>query len=85
MTIFTLDNASKATGIPIADLRGPTRTRHICWTRYAIMEAMRRRGMSTPAIGRLFHRDHSTIVSALRQAEKLRGNPAFENIRSAIA
>jgi len=48
------------------------------------MEAMRQRGMSTPAIGRLFHRDHSTIVSALRQAEKLRGNPAFENIRSAI-
>jgi len=85
MTIFPLDNASKATGIPVADLRGPIRTRHICWIRFAIMESMRDRGMSTPAIGRLFHRDHSTIVSGLRQAEKLRGNPAFENIRSAIA
>ncbi|KKW92664.1 helix-turn-helix domain-containing protein [Sphingobium chungbukense] len=84
MTIFTLDRAAQATGIPIADLRGPSRTRHVCWTRFAIMEAMRARGMSTPAIGRLFHRDHTTIVSGLRQAEKLRGNPAFENIRSAI-
>jgi len=85
VTIFTIDRAAIATGIPVSELVGPSRTRHICWTRFAIMEAMRERGMSTPAIGRLFRRHHTSIVSGLRQAEKLRGNPAFENIRSAIA
>ena len=85
MSIFTIDRAAIATGVPVADLRGPSQTRHICWTRFAIMEAMRDRGMSTPAIGRLFDRDHTTVLNGLRKAEELRGNPAFETIRGAIA
>jgi chromosomal replication initiation ATPase DnaA len=36
------------------------------------MLVLRARGLSLPAIGRLLHRDHSTVFSGLERAEKLR-------------
>lgn len=77
--------AAKVSGIPAGDIAGPCRKPYVCFTRYVVMAALRDRGLSLPAIGRIVHRDHSTILYGLRQAEKLRGLPGFEIIRSAIA
>ena len=82
---MTLEHASRATGISISDITGPCRVRHLCWTRYAVMEVMRAKGLSLGTIGRLLKRDHSTVCKGLRQAEKLRGQADFDSIRSAIA
>jgi len=80
-----LPRAAKATGYTVADLTGPCRARPLAWTRFAIMAEMRAHGYSLPRIGRILHRDHSTVLNGLRQAQALRGNPGFEIIRGAIA
>lgn len=83
MTI--IERASYATCRSVEEITGPCRARPLAWIRFAIMEQMRAKGLSLPTIGRLIHRDHTTVLSGLRQAEALRGNPDFEKIRSAIA
>ena len=85
MTAPIILRASYATCRTVEEITGPCRARPLVWLRFAIMEQMRARGLSLPAIGRLLHRDHTTVLHGLRQAEALRGNPGFEKIRSAIA
>lgn len=80
-----LERASKATGYSVADITGPCRVQHLCWVRFAVMEALRAKGLSLPSIGRIIHRHHATVLNGLRQAESLRGHPGFDEIRSAIA
>lgn len=48
------------------DWRKPKQLVHARW---CVMKALRDRGASTVAIGRHLHRDHSTIVYGLRQAD----------------
>lgn len=66
--ITTIERASAVTGIPVSDLRGPSRVRDICLIRWAAMAAMRSKGMTYPAIGRAMHRDHTTVINGVRQA-----------------
>lgn len=80
-----LERASIATGHSIADITGPCRARPLAWTRFAIMEALRSQGEKVEYIGALLNRHHTTVVDGLRQADALRGRPAFDSIRSAIA
>lgn len=68
--ITTIERASAVAGIPVADLRGPSRVRVICLIRWAAMTAMRRKGMSYPAIGRAIHRNHATVINGVRQARR---------------
>lgn len=85
MTSPIIERACYATCRTVAEITGPCRARPLAYLRFAIMEQMRAKGMSLPTIGRLLHRDHTTILYGLRQAEKLRGHTGFEIIRSAIA
>lgn len=50
-----------------ADLTGPSRRRYICEARWKAMQRLRERGLSTPAIGRLLNRHHTTVVDGLRR------------------
>lgn len=85
MSQFILGRASHSLGIPVEQIIGRTRTPDICMVRFAIMDAMRAEGLSLPKIARRMQRRHTTVMHGLRQAAALRGRPAFDSIRSAIA
>jgi len=55
--------------VSLADVIGPSRFRHIINARFAAIRAVRQRypEMSLPQLGRLFNRDHTTILHALRK------------------
>lgn len=59
---------SKATKISIDDLKSKSRCRILVLARYAIMWAMHKRGVPSPAIGRRFDRDHSTVLHGIKKA-----------------
>ena len=80
-----LERASQASGLPISTITGRQRTTDVCMVRWAIMDVLRAQGMSLSAIGRLLHRDHSTVISGLRRADGLSGHEKFSEIRSSIA
>lgn len=50
------------------DITGPSRASEICEARFCVMRELRAKGWSTPRIGRLLNRDHTTIVHGLRRA-----------------
>ena len=64
----TIERASALSGVPVWMLRSDCRLRGLCLVRFAAMAAMRRKGMSYPAIGKALARDHSTIISGIRTA-----------------
>ena len=49
------------------DILGPSKHRPLMLARWECVAMFRRRGLSTPAIGRIMQRDHSTIVHALQR------------------
>jgi chromosomal replication initiation ATPase DnaA len=49
------------------DILGPCKTRQLVKARQDCIAMFRDRGMSTPQIGRIMQRDHSTIVHALQK------------------
>lgn len=50
-------------------ITGPNRNRELCTVRHHAMWLIREEtALSLPQIGRLFNRDHTTILSALRRA-----------------
>jgi chromosomal replication initiation ATPase DnaA len=64
--------AGEAWGVTVAELLGPGSARQVAAARFAAAALIRRRlGYSTPRIGRLLRRDHSTIVHALSRAAAL--------------
>ena len=85
MTHSIIERASEQTGISVDILMGWSRPQRVCYVRFAIMEALRSRGLSLGQVARLMNRHHTTVLSGLRQAEALRDNEAYQIIRSAIA
>lgn len=65
--------ASDQTGIPMDELMGPSHRAELCRIRELIYAAARRQGYSLPQIGRVFRRDHTTILSGLRNYEAKHG------------
>ena len=49
------------------DVLGPCKVRPLVMARRECIAMFRARGLSTPQIGRIMQRDHSTIVHALQQ------------------
>lgn len=62
-----LDRVARLHDVTVDDMTGPSRMRHICEARWAAMRELRASGKSTPRIGQLLHRDHSTVVHGLRK------------------
>jgi chromosomal replication initiation ATPase DnaA len=77
---------SKAHGIGVAELKGPSRLQAISiarfelmWRLYAIRRADGSRAYSLPMIGRfLGGRDHTTILHGIRRWQAIRGPGADE-------
>jgi hypothetical protein len=70
-----------------ADLAGPSRARPIVPPRQTAMALIAGRcpGLSLPAIGRLFGRDHSTVVYALNtHRQRVRREAAYARATSAV-
>lgn len=53
-------------GITIDELLGPGREQHVAAARKEAMQDSRRLGLSYPVIGKLFNRDHTTVMAAVR-------------------
>jgi chromosomal replication initiation ATPase DnaA len=55
-------------GVTLADLVGPSRLQRIVDVRQLVMFRLSREaGLSTPQIGKLLNRDHSTVVYAIHK------------------
>jgi len=61
-----IDAICAAHGVTLAQLQGVGRIRTLCDARGECYVFLRDRGWSTPKIGELFSRDHSTIMAALQ-------------------
>lgn len=69
-----LERAARTFGVPVAELTGPSRARHITQARFAAAWAIHTRfpAMALAAIGQVLGgRDHSTVASAIQRAETL--------------
>lgn len=67
-----IERAADLTGIPASDITGPRRHAAICRVRWAVMAALRDKGLSLPQVGaRLGRRDHTTIMHGLARAEAM--------------
>lgn len=76
-----------------AELKGAGRTRGLIEARFhAVMRMRKELGLSTPSIGRLLNRDHTSIINLLRKSDgvdgayragswKRRKNPCSEDVR----
>lgn len=77
--------AASVTQFSIEELRGPGRTRAVAHIRFAVMRLAYAKGVSTTRIGRgLGGRDHTTILSGLRQAEALTADEDFAALLAEI-
>jgi len=73
-----INRAAAAFGVDCATLCGAGRTMHVAQARQAVMYALRRRGRTTTAIGRLLGRDHQTVLYGARKAEaRAVADPAY--------
>lgn len=58
--------------LPVAELIGPSRNRYYAEARFAVMLALRQRGLSTTRIGYLLgDRDHSSVIHGCRRAKAM--------------
>jgi chromosomal replication initiator protein len=57
------------------DIKGIRRTRNLIAPRHACMKAVyeERKDLSLPRIGKIFHRDHSTILNSVHKTDAQRG------------
>jgi len=61
-------DVSKRTGVPVHDIKGPSRFRSIVRARHMFMtEAYETGRFSLPQIGRFLGRDHTTVLHGIRQ------------------
>jgi chromosomal replication initiator protein len=83
----TLRTAADVFGISLSELTGDSRFTDLVRARWAVMLAMRARGLSTSRIGvALGGRDHTTVIHGLRQGALLRAtDPAFASKCAAVA
>lgn len=68
-------------GVTVEDIRGKRRTREIAQARHVCIYIMRTvTDLSLPSIGRVFNRDHSTILSSIETIQqKIREDASLEN------
>lgn len=61
--------AAKMFNIHPRDLVGPYKFGFLMLPRYALTKALRMRGLSTPKIGKIVNRDHSSVLHHIKQAD----------------
>ncbi len=62
-------------GVTWEDIKGVRRTRNLVGPRHACVKAVyeERKDLSLPRIGKIFHRDHSTILNSVHKTDAQRG------------
>lgn len=61
---------ARRSGYTVGDFKGKGKHRHLAHARQDCMADIRKRtGYSAPQIGRMFNRDHTTVLHALRAVE----------------
>lgn len=63
-----IERVARLHSLTPADISGPSRLAAHCAARWQVMRELRDKGLSTPAIGRILNRDHSTILHGLLRA-----------------
>lgn len=85
LTTWSLDDVATAVaqahGVPLRELLGRRRHASVARARAALYTALRGHGMSYPEIGRLLRRDHTTVMSVVRNA----GGPPSRRLRIEVA
>jgi hypothetical protein len=80
-----LERAADLFGVSVADILGRRRFRHIARARHAVIYVLWKQGITTPAIGSIIHRDHSTVCSSIQVAEDLATDqPAYAALLHAL-
>lgn len=67
------EEVSDATGIPVGVLTGENRAKYIAHARQLAYYIAHREGFTLPEIGRVFRRDHTTVLHGVRQESIRRG------------
>ena len=62
-----IEHLAEGYGYTVADILGQKRHKHLVSVRNLCVFMLRDKGYSTTEIGRIMHRDHSTIVHALNK------------------
>lgn len=70
--IAVVEEAIAASLVPVTmeEIFGASKARKICLVRWAVWKKLREEKLSLPVIGRLFERDHTTVLSGLRSLER---------------
>jgi chromosomal replication initiation ATPase DnaA len=70
---------AKEAGIPPSDFFGTNRLRKVAWARQDCMRMLRdETNLSLPDIGRIFGRDHTTVLHGISASEKRANAKAFQ-------
>lgn len=65
-----VEEVSTETGVPVAAILSKNRTRKFCVPRQEVFLRAHEYGLSLSHIGRVFDRDHTTILHGIRAARK---------------
>lgn len=71
---------SAESGVSVTKILSKTRRADVCLARFAVMFALREKGLTLPAIGRALGRDHSTVLHGLNRAAELRNSVRFKKL-----
>ena len=66
-----IEAATAFWGLEEGDLIGKSKKPEICWPRFVCCNLLRQKGLSYPAIGKVFNRDHGTSINAVKQFNAL--------------
>lgn len=68
-----LRDVANRNGVPVEEILGSRRTSRVAKARHeAIWRVKNATNWSLPRVGRMFHRDHSSVLHAIRRMETLR-------------
>lgn len=73
-----VEDAAREAGCTVAQILGPQRSRTITEARWQAMLAAYEGGFSLPQIGRVFNRDHTTVLHAVRRKSAVNGLPYYK-------
>jgi chromosomal replication initiation ATPase DnaA len=60
-------------GVSVSDVMGKSRYKNVCSARKEVYVMLRGERLSYPVIGRMFSRDHTTVVDGVRRYEHEQG------------
>lgn len=74
------EKVGKKYGVSVEDIKGVKRTKDIAYARHITIYMMRKlTDMSLPQIGKLFKRDHTTVLSSIKTIEReISANPSID-------